>query len=115
MRSSEGSRWDFKWTSERKMEENHRDIHDLNTYIKKADNVNQALYRVQQLQKATSNKTQGQNYGIGSDILSVKTDLKGHKRWCIANKACFKCNSKEHISWNYTQTNEGLRPERQFE
>jgi hypothetical protein len=86
------------------MEENHGHIRDLDTYIKKADDVNQALYRVRQLQKSTLNETQGQNYGMGSDILSAKTDPKGHKRWCIENKACFKCNSKEHISRNCPRT-----------
>ena len=87
-----------------KMEENHGDIRDLDTYIKKADDVDRALYRVRQLQKSASNGTQGQNYSIESDIPSIKTDPKGHKAWCLANKACFKCHSKDHISRNCTRT-----------
>ena len=87
-----------------KMEENHGDIRDLDTYIKKADDVDRALYRVRRLQKAASNETQGQNYGMGGDMPSAKIDPKRHKRWCIANKACFRCSSKEHISRNCTRT-----------
>lgn len=90
-----------------KMEENHGDIRDLDTYIKKADDVDRALTRVQQLLKGTSNETQGQSYGINSNIPSAKTDPKGHKKWCLANKACFKCHSKEHISRNCPRAKEG--------
>jgi hypothetical protein len=82
------------------MEENHGDIRDLDSYINKADDVNRALYRVKQLQKSNSNESQGQNYGIGSDIPSAKTDPSGHKKWCLTNKACFNCHSKEHFSRN---------------
>lgn len=92
-----------------KMEENHGDIRDPDTYINKADNVDRALYRVRQLQKATSNETQGQNYGIGNDIPSVKTDPSGHKSWCLANKACFNCHSKEHISRNCPRSKDSKR------
>lgn len=91
------------------MEENHRDICDLDTYIKKADDVDRALYRVRQLQKATSNETQGQNYRIGDDIPSVKTDLSRHKSWCLANKACFNCHSKEHILQNCPRLKDSKR------
>jgi uncharacterized coiled-coil protein SlyX len=92
-----------------KMEENHGHIRDLDTYIKKADDVDRALYRVRQLQKSASNETQGQNYGMGSEIPNAKADPKGHKRWCIENKACFKCNSKEHISRDCLRTKDSGR------
>lgn len=83
-----------------KMEENYGDIRSLDDYIKKADDIDRANTRVQQLLKGPSNETEGQSYSIQSDIPSATKDPKGHKKWCIANKACFTCHSKEHISRN---------------
>lgn len=88
-----------------KMEENHGDIQDLDSYINKADDVDRAITRVKQLQKgSTPNESTGQNYGIGSNMPSAKNDPEGFKTWCRENKACFKCGNKEHISRNCTRT-----------
>ncbi|KFY70635.1 hypothetical protein V498_10290, partial [Pseudogymnoascus sp. VKM F-4517 (FW-2822)] len=86
-----------------KMEENHGDIRDLDSYINKADDVDRALFRVKQLQKS-SNESTGQSYGMGSNMPSAKNDPEGFKTWCRENKACFKCGNKEHISRNCTRT-----------
>ncbi|OBT60100.1 hypothetical protein VE03_10910 [Pseudogymnoascus sp. 23342-1-I1] len=55
-----------------KMEENHGDIN-------KANDVDRALVRVKQLQKS-SNETQGQNYGMGSNMPSAQNDPAGFKK-----------------------------------
>ncbi|OAF58305.1 hypothetical protein VC83_06611 [Pseudogymnoascus destructans] len=91
-----------------KMEENHGDIRDLDSYINKADDVDRALFRVKQLQKS-SNESQGQNYGMGSNMPSAKNDPAGFKTWCRENKACFNCSNKEHISRNCTRTKDSGR------
>ncbi|OBT60017.1 hypothetical protein VE03_10324, partial [Pseudogymnoascus sp. 23342-1-I1] len=43
------------------------------------------------LQKS-SNETQGQNYGMGSNMPSAQNDPAGFKKWCQENKACFNCD-----------------------
>jgi len=100
----------LRWEIRAKMEENHGDIKTLQAYINKADDIDRSLFRVKQLKKSltsldrTTNekslakKPKGQNYGMSSPIPNPKTDPDGHRQWCIINKRCFTCSSKEHVA-----------------